>query len=83
MVDRAGRRTVVRDGSLTANRPVRRVQRKRRLVFTAKRNVGTKMRDVRNDTGGGRQRNTETMSAVFPATSALRKTVSGLETQSE
>jgi hypothetical protein len=26
----------------SANRPVRRVQRKRRLVFTAKRNVGTK-----------------------------------------
>jgi hypothetical protein len=32
---------------------VRRVQRKRRLVFTAKRNVGTtNARDVRNDTGG-------------------------------
>jgi hypothetical protein len=51
MVDRAGRRTVVRGGSASANRPVRRVQRKRRLAFAAKRNAGTKLRDVCNDTG--------------------------------
>ena len=50
-MDRAGRRTVVRGGSASANRPVRRVQRKRRLAFAAKRNAGTKLRDVCNDTG--------------------------------
>ena len=66
MVDRAGRRTVVRDGSLTANRPVRRVQRSAGSYFTAKGNVGTKKcATVRDDIGGGRKRNTETMSVVF------------------
>ena len=37
-------------------------------------NFGTKMRDHPQRHGGGHQRSTETMSAVFPATSAFRRT---------